>query len=107
MTTATVETLTAEVRTLMVGSRQVTLSMAKQLDVVSLADLKVMGRLNLRFNARDLEMYVIGAKVSDSSLALATYDPYLVRSQWVDAPQWWELNQAAKRAPLIVLAGLK
>lgn len=33
--TATVETLTAEVRTLMVGSRQVTLSVYRQLDSVS------------------------------------------------------------------------
>lgn len=32
MTTATVETLTAEVRVLMVGNRQVTLSVYKQLD---------------------------------------------------------------------------
>lgn len=34
-TTATIETLTAEVRVLMVGSRQVTLSVAKQLDRAS------------------------------------------------------------------------
>jgi len=35
VTTATIETLTAEVRVLMVGSRQVTLSVAKQLDRTS------------------------------------------------------------------------
>ena len=34
MTTATVETLTAEVRVLAVGNRQITLSVAKQLDFV-------------------------------------------------------------------------
>ena len=37
-TTATVETLTAEVRVLMVGNRQITLSVAKQLDVVTPLD---------------------------------------------------------------------
>ena len=35
MTTATVETLTASVNVLQVGSRQITLSVARQLDEVS------------------------------------------------------------------------
>lgn len=46
-TTATVETLTAEVRVLMVGSRQITLSVAKQLDAVGLAKLTVFGRIKI------------------------------------------------------------
>jgi hypothetical protein len=52
-TEATVQTLTAEVRTLTIGSRQVTLSVARQLDVVPLNRLRVMGRVELgRRNAR-------------------------------------------------------
>lgn len=45
--TATVETLTAEVRVLMVGNRQITLSVAKQLDAVCLDNIDVFGRINL------------------------------------------------------------
>ena len=41
--TATVETLTAEVRVLMVGNRQITLSVAKQLDEVPIAEIEVFG----------------------------------------------------------------
>ncbi len=46
-TTATVETLTAEVRVLMVGNRQVTASVAKQLDHVALSELEIMGRVRI------------------------------------------------------------
>jgi hypothetical protein len=45
--TATVETLTAEVRVLMVGKRQITLSVAKQLDMVKYDDLTVFGRIRM------------------------------------------------------------
>ena len=45
--TAHVETLTATVRTLVVGSRQVTLSVARQLDWVDITELNVMGRVRL------------------------------------------------------------
>jgi len=44
--TATVETLTAEVRVLMVGSRQVTLSVYNQLDLVPHARVEPFGRVN-------------------------------------------------------------
>jgi hypothetical protein len=47
-TTATVETLTAEVRVLMVGSRQVTLSVYNQLDEVPYADIEPYGRVRPR-----------------------------------------------------------
>jgi hypothetical protein len=43
--TATVETLTAEVRVLMVGKRQVTLSVYRQLDKVPFADTEPFGRV--------------------------------------------------------------
>lgn len=44
--TATIETLTASVRVLMVGSRQVTLSVFRQLDVVPFDDVVPFGRVN-------------------------------------------------------------
>ena len=43
--TATVTTLTAEVRTLMVGNRQVTLSVYKQLDLARPGEADLMGRV--------------------------------------------------------------
>jgi hypothetical protein len=43
--TATVETLTAEVRVLIVGSRQVTLSVFRQLDEVHPEEIKPFGRV--------------------------------------------------------------
>ena len=43
--TATVESLTAEVRVLMVGSRQVTLSVARQLDEVPTWEITPFGRM--------------------------------------------------------------
>jgi hypothetical protein len=70
-TTATVETLTAEVRTLVVGSRQVTLSIAKQLDWVPISDLRIMGRVKLSPD----EDTVIGS-APDGSLAIAKYSRY-------------------------------
>lgn len=79
--TATVETLTAEVRVLMVGNRQITLSVAKQLDVVSLEDLKVFGRIKL---GREYE-WLIGSD-ADGRLALAMYDlAVLRRPAYVDS----------------------
>jgi hypothetical protein len=47
-TTATVETLTAEVRVLMVGSRQVTLSVYSQLDAVPLMAMTPFGRVRVK-----------------------------------------------------------
>lgn len=45
-TTASVEVLTAEVRVLMVGSRQVTLSVYNQLDYAAGGDIEPFGRVN-------------------------------------------------------------
>ena len=46
-TTATVEVLTAEVHVLKVGSRQITQSVAKQLDEALLEDMELFGRIRL------------------------------------------------------------
>lgn len=43
----TVETLTAEVRVLMVGNRQITQSVAKQLDIVDISDVEPFGRVRV------------------------------------------------------------
>lgn len=71
----------------MVGSRQVTLSVAKQLDHVDLADLTVFGRVKLRQG----EHHVIGSG-PDGSLAVAKFKPnpwqfrcYIDQSELEDA----------------------
>lgn len=69
--TATVEVLTAEVRVLMVGSRQITLSVAKQLDTVNLYDLDPMGRVKLG----DGTSRVIGRHRESGVLAVAICRP--------------------------------
>lgn len=74
MTQATVETLTAEVRTLVVGNRQVTLSVYNQLDWVEPDEITPFGRVRRRDPGHALE--VVGA----------TTDGALVRSG-LDMPQ--------------------
>ena len=69
--TATVELLTAEVRVLQVGSRQVTLSVARQLDLVPLDALEPFGRVR----TRDYDYAVIGKHVLTGALVMARYDP--------------------------------
>jgi hypothetical protein len=70
--TAEVEVLTAEVRVLMVGSRQVTLSVARQLDKVSLANIQAFGRVRLGANVYG--EYVIGKDRASSTLVVAEYE---------------------------------
>ena len=77
--TATIETLTAEVRTLMVGSRQVTLSVAKQLDEVNLKDLEVFGRVKIHKD----RTHVIGSD-QHGALAVARYEDHpLFHRPWI------------------------
>lgn len=59
--TATVETLTAEVRVLMVGSRQVTMSVYNQLDHADIVEIEwpPFGRVHPRDTAMDT-VYVVG-----------------------------------------------
>jgi hypothetical protein len=71
--TATVETLTAEVRVLMVGNRQVTLSVARQLDWVTLHELEPFGRVRLN---GDSDRQVIGRARATGALVLASYEVY-------------------------------
>jgi hypothetical protein len=65
--TATVETLTAEVRVLMVGSRQVTLSVYGQLDWAEYEDMEAFGRVNPR-GAEYGYIYFVGRHRENGSL---------------------------------------
>lgn len=67
-TAATVKTLTAEVRTLVVGNRQVTMSVFNQLDIVKPFEIEVMGRVRPSKDALAHEVYVIGRHVATSAL---------------------------------------
>lgn len=118
VSTATVETLTAEVRVLMVGSRQVTLSVYNQLDCLSLGAVKPFGRVRLRGDApQDGEetIRVVGAD-RDGRLCAS----WLRHSRWTSGyhyqdPGGWYGNDAVgesqwdtlEELPLIVLAGLR
>jgi hypothetical protein len=81
--TATVETLTAEVRCLMVGSRQVTLSVAKQLDIIPLKDIRVFGRVKVNVSGTKYgnDRYVIGADPS-GDLCMAEYSGLPAYTPW-------------------------
>ncbi|HMH59035.1 MAG TPA: hypothetical protein VK537_07625 [Galbitalea sp.] len=69
--TATVETLTAEVRVLQVGNRQITTSVAKQLDHVGLNQIEPFGRIRVMIDGH--ENYVIGRDRGSGALSLAEY----------------------------------
>jgi hypothetical protein len=64
-TVARVEVLTAEVRVLMVGSRQVTLSVYAQLDTVKPDEIEPFGRVAPRNREADT-VYVIGASAREA-----------------------------------------
>ncbi len=65
--TATVEALTAEVRVLMVGSRQVTMSVYGQLDQVDYGQIEPFGRVMPKDAQRGF-IYVIGKRIGDGDL---------------------------------------
>lgn len=69
--TATVETLTAEVRVLMVGSRQVTLSVYGQLDWIGSDDIEPFGRVRPR-DAKYGYVYLIGRHPESGALVRAS-----------------------------------
>jgi len=67
--TATVETLTAEVRVLMVGSRQVTMSVYNQLDEVDYDDIHPFGRV--RPKGDDSYIWLVGRHEASGTLVRA------------------------------------
>ena len=134
---ATVETLTAEVRVLTVGNRQITQSVAKQLDAVPYGQIKPFGRIRFTGDENGT-VRVIGADntgtlVKSSVLdrgddyiaglveqcrvlirkAKLTKDPYHVDLlEKLDAKISYEVGQQERAdewrsLPLIVLAGLR
>ena len=82
ITAARVEVLTAEVRVLMVGSRQVTLSVHAQLDQVKRwADIDPFGRVAPRDADSDY-VYVVGASTRDADPGTLVRARYWVVAQW-------------------------
>lgn len=75
--TAHVETLTAEVRVLMVGNRQITLSVARQLDVLPLEVVEPFGRVELGTVSRGYYKmdgpWVIGRDRGNGALVVAEF----------------------------------
>ena len=84
-TTARVDVLTAEVRVLMVGSRQVTLSVYRQLDHAETADMTPFGRVNSGQAAEDwVELVGVSTRSVDAGA--------LVRAAF--RPSWWHAERA-------------
>ena len=116
---AVVEVLTAEVRVLMVGSRQVTLSVAAQLDIVHPQYIRPFGRFRPRETHGEID--VIGIGVNDGTLvkswirgrrpyggypiSFARYDK--VRQLEELPAEIQEIYDEWRGLPLIVLAGLR
>lgn len=66
---ARVEVLTAEVRALMVGSRQVTLSVFRQLDTVDSSEIEPMGRVNFS----ECHLWLVGMSKKTGALVRANW----------------------------------
>jgi hypothetical protein len=110
--TATVMSLTAEVRVLMVGNRQVTLSVAKQLDCVPIEEIEPFGRVRRGHGGQE----VVGRHTATGALVVASYglqslherhgrDAYMLTVE--QRAECKALFDALDSLPLIVLAGLK
>jgi hypothetical protein len=120
-TTATVETLTAEVRVLMVGNRQITLSVHRQLDHVRPYSIIPFGRVNVDWHPGVIEL--IGRRRYATDLVRSRMEAGMPQWMWNlpsgddDAEgfnpivqfhnQWDDIYAEMARLPLIVLAGLK
>lgn len=124
--TATVETLTAEVRVLMVGSRQVTLSVFRQLDFAGFAEIEPFGRVS-DTSSKPGEKYeegvlTVGRRYRDGALVRGwlpntPWPKHLASNGRLTDTQRLENDehraihdvslQEWKALPLIVLAGLR
>jgi hypothetical protein len=74
--TATVETLTAEVHVLMVGKRQVTLSVYRQLDHVSPDEIVPFGRVRADRKLHESSVEVVGTTVEGQLVASSIEKPW-------------------------------
>jgi hypothetical protein len=68
--TATIVTLTASVKTMMLNSRQITLTILKQLDTVDVADVEPFGRVNPVGSGADV-VHIVGRHKSTGELVRA------------------------------------
>lgn len=95
-TTATVQTLAAEVRVLVVGKRQITTGIARQLDVVKPDELEPLGRVEARAigGSPAYCVYVVGRSLATGALVRA-------RAHTGTEPA---VHAAWSALPLIVLA---
>jgi hypothetical protein len=78
--TASVEVLSAEVRVLMVGSRQVTLSVYRQLDQVGVTEIEPFGRVNADDDKRHVQVVGRATKSGElvrSQIALTIRRPFV------------------------------
>ena len=98
--TATVEVLTAEVRVLQVGRRQITLSVYRQLDAVDLDDIELFGRINDGGSIFQGDCFVVGRRNGTGELVRSSITGY-------DPAELDELKYRWRALPLIVLAGLR
>ena len=89
---ATVKTLTAEVRCLMIGNRQVTLSVYRQLDEVGCHDIEPFGRVSdARDSARGQSgaVHVVGRKMKGEALVRSHCCPReWQETVWPDSSDW-------------------
>jgi hypothetical protein len=93
--TATIETLTASVRVLMIGNRQITMSIFKQLDEVrGPYDLEPFGRIGYR--AEYGGTWIVGRSLRERD-----------RGALVRHCTWGTDLRGLDELPLIVLAGLR
>ena len=117
-TTATVQTLTAQVRVLMVGSRQVTLSVFRQLDFAAIDDINIFGRVRDPSDYSVNGIHVIGDSKNTGALCRGVFylrtdremTKYWDGSKWIEgdeAKPLLDLWSSLEKQPLIVLAGLK
>jgi len=67
---AEIITVTAEVRVVMVGSRQITMSVANQLDWIDWQDIDPMGRVSMKD-----EDAILGRNPENDALVLASFEP--------------------------------
>lgn len=102
-TTAKVETLTAQVRVLMVGNRQITLSVARQLDHVdSLRAEQIMGRVRI---GKDRGLSIIGQNDS-GDLVICPGIPRPRINDFFECPDDWKVcRHWNHRKPVRVFSG--
>jgi hypothetical protein len=96
--TATIEVLMAEVRTLLIGRRQVTLSVYRQLDSVDPYEIEPFGRVSDKQD-QDKRLHVVGRHLKDGSLVRSSY--YISETQiidpWVDGHDRVVIGVGAKQ----------